>query len=143
MQSHCLTESGRVILYGNVFEGDVVGLNLQGVGTEGTHGLVCFGAEDVGVVIVGDDGLLGILATYLYVLYPRWDNKFFLVSAVLYVDNLVVVHKSPTNLDGFINGAELAGAIAGNDNGIGVIVTFAGFTRFTSHTRRTSHTRNK
>ena len=70
MQCYSLSQSGGVVLDGDVLKCDVVALNLQSVCTEGTHRLTRFGALDIGVVIVGDDGLLGILAANLDVLYP-------------------------------------------------------------------------
>ena len=39
MEGHGLTQTGRVVLDGDVLQRDVVALNLQRVGTEGAHGL--------------------------------------------------------------------------------------------------------
>ena len=39
MKGHGLTQTGRVVLDGDVLQRDVVALNLQRVGAEGAHGL--------------------------------------------------------------------------------------------------------
>ena len=74
------------------------------------------------MIVVGDNGALGTLTADLDVLQPLGDDEFLFVGAVLHEDNLVVVHESATDLDGFVNGAELSCAVACYDQGVGVVV---------------------
>ena len=62
MQGNGLAKTGRVVLDSKVLQRDVVAFYLQRIGAEGAHLI------DVGMVIVGDDGLRGILATEFDVL---------------------------------------------------------------------------
>ena len=110
------------ILYRQVLESDVVGIHPDGIGAEGTYTLARRRIEDVGMVVVGDDGLLTTLATEFNVLHPLWDNHFLLVGTLLDVDNFVIVHEGATHLDGIRNVTELASAVACHDNCIGIVV---------------------
>ena len=122
MQGHSLSQTGGIILYRQVLESDVVGIHPDGIGAEGTHPQACRRIEDVGMVVVGDDGLLTTLATEFYVLHPLWDNHFLLVGTLLDVDNFVIVHEGAAHLDGICNVTELASAVACHDNRIGIVV---------------------
>ena len=79
MQCHCLSESCRVILDGDVLECYVRAFYLQGVSTECSHTLRSFRRADIGMVVVSDDSVLGILATQFDVGEPRRDNQFLLI----------------------------------------------------------------
>ena len=70
VQGHGLSEAGGIVLDGDVPECDVAALDLEGVGAEGAHGLAVVGALDVGVVVVGDDGVVAVFATNLDVGEP-------------------------------------------------------------------------
>ena len=120
VQGYGLSETGGVVLDGEVFQGDVVGLDLEGVGTEGTHFI------DIGVVVVGDDGLVAVLATEFDVLEPLGDDEFFLIGTFLYIDDFVVVHEGAADFYGFVDGTELAGAVARHDDRIGIVVSACG-----------------
>ena len=122
VQGYGLAEFGRVILYCDVLESYVAAFNLDGVRAESAHRLVCFRQAYVGMVIKGDDCLVGTFATDFDVGEPRRDDELFLVNSVLDVDYLVVFHESAANLDGFAYGAELSRAVARNEQGVGVIV---------------------
>ena len=131
MQGYGLSESGGVVLDGEVLQGDVVSLDLQCVCAEGTHGLSAgFGGAksdpDVGVVVVGNDGVLGTLTADFNVLQPLGDDEFFFVDAVFYINDLMVVHKSTAYFDGLVDGSELTGAVAGNDDSVGVVIARSG-----------------
>ena len=67
MEADSLSQSGGVVLNGEVLQGDVVTLHLEGIGAEGAHRLLSWGgcSEDdlhIGMVVVGDDCLLPALA---------------------------------------------------------------------------------
>lgn len=70
------------------------------------------GIEDVGVVIPGDDGVVTVLTADGDVGEPRRDDELFLIYTFLDVDDLGVVHEGTAHLYGFVDGAELAGAVA-------------------------------
>ena len=76
MECHGLAKSCRVVFDGDVLESDVLPFHFDRIGAEGSHGLggsslvANFRDADVGMVVVGDDGLLGILATDLNVGEP-------------------------------------------------------------------------
>ena len=78
------------------------------------------------MVVVGDDGLVAVLAADLDVLQPLRDDELLLVGAALDEDDLVVVHEGAAHLDGVGDGAELSCAVAGDDDGVGVIVLAGG-----------------
>ena len=64
-QSDSLSQACGITLHRDVLEGDVCTLNLQGIGTEGTHGLASRRIDDVGMVVPCDDGVVPVLPTYL------------------------------------------------------------------------------
>ena len=74
MERNSLSESGGVILYGDVGERDVRAFNLQGIGTEGSDRRQLAGDDvgrsNIGMIIEGNDGIVAILTAYLYVGKP-------------------------------------------------------------------------
>lgn len=74
MKSYCLSERGRVILDGDIFQGDIGAFDLQGIGAEGTDWHFPTRDDvrrgDIGMIIVGDDGAITILSAYLDVGEP-------------------------------------------------------------------------
>ena len=127
MQGYGLSQTGSVILDGDILQRDVVTLDLQCISSESAHRLEAWGssAEEnlhVRMVVVGDDGVLGTLTTDFNILQPLGDDEFLFVGAVLHEDDLVVVHESATNLNGFVNSSELSRAVACYDEGVGIVV---------------------
>ena len=126
VEGNGLTKSCGIVLDGEVAQGDVRAFHLQRVGAEGTHGPTPIpslkGREiDVGVVVVGDDGVLGIFAQQFDVLQMGGYDEFFLIDAPLDEDYFMIVHEGATHLDGFADGAELARSVACHDDGVGVV----------------------
>ena len=127
MQGYGLSQTGSVVLDGDILQRDVVTLDLQCISSESAHRLEAWGSsaeEDLHVrmIVVGDDGALGTLTTDLDILQPLRDDELLLVGAVLHEDDLVVVHESATNLNGFVNSSELSRAVTCYDEGVGVVV---------------------
>ena len=130
MQCHGLSEACAVVLEGDVLQGDVICIDSERIGAESAHGphfrsSLCGGwgqAFDVGVVIVGDDGLVAVFSAYLDMLYPLRDDELLLVSASLDIDHLVVVHEGTAHLDGLAHGAEFASTVARHYQCVGVVV---------------------
>ena len=74
------------------------------------------------MVIVGDDGVVAILAADLDVLQPLGNDELLLVDATLHVDHFLIVHEGAAYLDGLANGKELARAVGSYDDGVGVVI---------------------
>ena len=77
VQGHGLSEASGIVFDGDVLEGDVLSFHLDCISTEGSHALrlACgfltnLGNLDVGMVIIGDDGLLSVFSAYLNVGEP-------------------------------------------------------------------------
>ena len=122
MQGNGLSKACGVVLDGDVLQRYAVAVNLQGVCPEGSHGFPCLGHEDIGVVVVCDDRLVAVLATYLYIVEPRGNVNLLLVDALLDKYHLVVFHEGTAHLDSFGNIAELCRAVAGHEDCVGIIV---------------------
>ena len=120
-----LTQFCGIVLDGDIAEGDVVTLHLDGVCAEGAHALARLREIDVSMVVVGDDGLCSILAENLDMGKPWGQDEFLLVGALLYEDYFVVLHEGTAYLNGLANGAELARAVTCHDDGVGIVVTLS------------------
>ena len=70
VQCHSLSFPRSVVLDGDVFKRDVVALYLDGIGAESTHTLFSALHADVGMVVISDDGALGIFSQNLNVVEP-------------------------------------------------------------------------
>ena len=133
VQSHCLSLSRRIVLDGDVAEGDVAAFNLDRIGAEGAHRLqlLVVGPAyawylDVGMVIVGDDGVVAVFSDNLNVGEPRGYDDLLFVDAFLDEDDFLVFHEGAAHLYGGVDGLELAGAVVGYKQGVGVVVLAAG-----------------
>ena len=100
-QGYCLSQSGGIVLDGDVLEGDVASVNPQGKGAEGSHGFARRGIEDIGMVVPCDDGVVAILTAYLDIGERLWNDDFLLIYSPFDEDDLVVVHKGAAHLNGF------------------------------------------
>ena len=115
-----LSQTSRIILDSEILQGDVVGLDFKGVGSECPHFV------NIGMIVVGDDGLVPILATKFYILQPLWDDKFLLVRTFLNIYNLMVVHESTADPYCLVYGAELSSSIPCYNDSIRVVVFACG-----------------
>ena len=70
VQGYGLAEFRGVVLDGDVLECDVAAFNLYRVRAERAHGLVCPSEADVGMVVVGYNGLVGTFTSNLYICKP-------------------------------------------------------------------------
>ena len=139
MQCYGLSQSGGIVLDGEVLERDARALNAQREGAEGTYLLaaVCgfelqgYGARpgshghrhgDVGMVVPGDDGLVAVLTAELDVGEPLRDDEFLLIRTFLNIDDLMVLHKGAADLNGLTDVSELSRAVAADDEGVGVVI---------------------
>ncbi len=122
VQCHGLTEACRVVLDGDVLECDAASFHLHRICSESAHAFARERIDDVGMVIVGDDGGVAVFAEYLDVGEPlRYDELLF-VYAFLYVYHLVILHECPAHFHGLGNGAEFACTVACHNDGVGVVV---------------------
>ena len=115
VQCHSLSESCRVILNCDVLKSDVRTLYLQSVCTESAHTLRSFCRADICMVVVGDDGVFGILATQFDIGEPRRYNQFLLIYTFFNIYNLVVVHKGTAHLNGIVDIAEFRRTVASHE----------------------------
>ena len=78
------------------------------------------------MIVVGDDGLVAVFPTNLDVCEPRGDNELFLIDALFDEYHFVIVHEGAAHLDGIIDVAELAGAVAGDEERVGIVILVGG-----------------
>ena len=142
MEGYSLSLAGCVVLDGDVAEGDVAAFNLDGIGAESSYlgllllrtfkcgslvkrrGMVC-SHRKVGMVVIGNDGLVAVFADNLDVGEPRGDDDLLLVCAFLDEDHLFVFHEGSADLYGIVEGMELGTAVFGNIERVGVVVLTA------------------
>ena len=141
MQSHGLSQTGGIVLDGDVLQRDVAALHLQRIGAEGAHLLALerrcqlltiahrptpITHRDVGMIVVGDDGILSIFTTDFDVRQPRGNDELFLVDAPFHENHLVVLHERATHLNGFTDVAKLTSTVARHKQRVRVVVRDAG-----------------
>ena len=100
VQRHGLAYLRGVVFYGYVLECYAAALHPYGKRAEGAHRPARFGHAYVGMVVVGDDGLVAVFAHNLDVGEPLGHGELLFVKAALYVDYLGVVHERSAHLDG-------------------------------------------
>ena len=125
MERYGLSQTGCVVLYGDILENDVIALDLERIGAESTQGMLVGEVEvlDVGVVIIGDDGVVAILAADLYIGKEGGDGELLLIDTFLNVDDLVILHKGATHVDGLVNVTEVSCTVTRDKDGIGIVPT--------------------
>ena len=126
VECYSLPQSSGVVLDGDVLEGDAVALDFKGIGAESTHSTISSRKFYIGMIVVSDDGIIAVFATYLNVVNPRWNDEFLFVNAPLDKDDLVVIHEGTTHLDGVVDVSELAWSIASNKDGVRIVVGRSG-----------------
>ena len=126
VQGHGLPETGGIVFYRDVPKRDVAAFYLQCIGAESAHRPAVVKAFDVGMIVVGDDGLVAVFPTNLDVGEPRGDNELLLIDALFDEYHFVIVHEGAAHLDGIIDVAELAGAVAGDEERVGIVILVGG-----------------
>lgn len=122
MQGDSLSQSGSVILDGDILQGDAISLDLEGIGTESTHPLTGRCIDDIRMIIPCDDGVVTILTAYLDIRQPLWDDEFLLIGAFLDKDDFMILHKGTAYLDSVSDVAELPCTVTCHDEGIGIVI---------------------
>ena len=133
MQGDSLSQSGCVVLDGDVLQCDATALYLEGEGAEGAYLLdVALSRQwgdvslDVGMIVPSDDGVVTVFTADLDVGQELRDNELLLVGASFDEDDLVVIHKGATHLDSVADITELACAVAADHEGVRVVVLVLG-----------------
>ena len=122
VQSHCLSQSCRIVLDGDVLESDIIAIHPHGIGAEGAHPFGTLRDGDVGMVIVCDDGFVAVFAQNLDIGEPSRHDELLLVGAFLHKDHLVIVHVGAAHLKGVVNVSELSCTVACHHQGIRIVV---------------------
>lgn len=132
VQRHSLTETRSIVLYRDVLDGYVGTAHLEREGAESTYDnrfVVGNRHEQIGVVVVCDDGGKGILTTNLDIGQMSGYDDFLMVRSSFNVNNFMVVHKSATHLYRLADSAELSCAVLSHYYGIGVVELVVGNSR--------------
>ena len=77
------------------------------------------------MVVPRDNGVVAVLTANLNVGKRLGDDEFLFVRAFLDEDDFVILHKRAAHLDGLVDVAELARAVASHKERVGVVVTFS------------------
>ena len=77
------------------------------------------------MVVPRDNGVVAVLTANLNVGKRLGDDEFLFVRAFLDEDDFVILHKRAAHLDGFVDVAEFARAVASHKERVGVVVTFS------------------
>ena len=115
MQGNGLPQSGGVVLNGDVLNGDILPLNLNRLSAESSHLI------DVGMIVVGDDGLVTVLAADLDIGEPLGNDELLLIGAPLDKDDFMVLHEGAADFQRLVDGAELSCAVASHKDGVRVV----------------------
>ena len=133
VERHGLSQPGGVVLYGDILYGDVTALHLQGISSESPHGLPCGGIDNIGMVTVGDEGFVPILAAYLNVSEPRGDNHLFLVYTFLHENDLVVIHEGATHFQSLVDRTELGRTVGRHKERVRIVILVSGMRQREGH----------
>lgn len=122
MQCYSLTLAHGVVLHGKVLESDVTTLYLQCPCAERAHRSLSAGDRYVGMIVPCDDGALCVLATKFDVSEPVMHCHLLFIHTFLNEDDLMVSHVGTTHLYGVLHIAELARAVACNEERVRVVI---------------------
>ena len=109
MQSYSLPQSGSIIFYRNITEGNIITLNFNRIRSESPHVI------HIGMVGMSYNRILHIFTYQLYMLHPRRYYKFFFVYTFLYIDLYIKIHKGTNSFQGFSYCRIITRSILGNN----------------------------